>query len=149
MSAAPEKQYYVAALDGDNALAHWDDLEPIIERALEHDYDSMTTNQILARVLLGELTLIFVGNLANEIVAAATLEFVNRGERICHCMTFSGDDMAEWVDEFIDTWKQIAKQTGCRYLSIKGRPGWARYASKRYGFEHRYTQMALDISEEN
>ncbi len=144
MDGGAEKSFRFAAIGPESVLHVWDKAEPIIKRALCYDYDGMTTNQILARILLGDLELLLVER-GGAIIAVMTLEYVQRQERICHCMTFSGDDMAEWVDEFIETWKRIAKETGCRYLSIKGRPGWQRYAARRYGFEHAYTQMYLEV----
>ena len=138
--------YTFGVVDSDNVLRIWDDVEPIIARALQHDYDNMTTNQILARILLNDLTLVLVES-NGSIVACMTLEYVQRVQRICHCMTFAGDDMANWVDEFIDTWREIGRETGCKYLSIKGRKGWERYSARRYGFTHAYTQMYLDIED--
>lgn len=148
MSIEEKPEYLFASLHGQNLLQEWDKIEPIIERALEHDYDGMTTSQVLARILLDELTLVVVVR-DGEFVAAMTLEYVQRGDRICHCMTFSGSDMEQWCDEWMETWRRIAIDTGCRYLSIKGRKGWSRYAAKHYGFTHAYTQMYYDLNEDN
>jgi hypothetical protein len=139
-------EFTFAALYADNVLPVWSTIEPMIERALQHDYDGMTTHQVLSRILRDDITLIVVER-GGLIVACMTLEYVQRKERICHCMTFAGDGMDNWVEEFIDTWREIASETGCRYLSIKGRQGWERYAAHKFGFKHAYTQMYLDIEE--
>ena len=139
-------RYQFATLDGQNALDRWEEAAPIIERALEHDYDGMTTNQILGRILLNDLTLIIVHDRETDrLIACMTLEYIKRFERICHCMTFSGDNMRDWVDQWMDVWRRIAIETNCQYLSIKGREGWQRYAAKEYGFTHAYTQMHLKV----
>ncbi len=143
-AVAPECTF--ASVTPQNAVAVWDMVRPMIERALVHDYDGMTSEQILARILLDDLTLLIVER-RGEIIACMTLEWVHRRERICHCMTFAGDDMETWVDDFIDAWRAIGKEAGCRYLSIKGRKGWERYAAKRFGFAHAYTLMYLDLEE--
>ena len=145
MTAENKPQILVATVTPDLALEVWSQAEPIIARALEHDYDDMTTNQILSRILRGDITLLIILS-DGEIIACMTLEYVRRVDRICHCMTFCGDDMFSWVESFMDAWRQIASETGCKYISIKGRKGWERYA-KRFGFQHAYTQMYLNIEE--
>ena len=144
MTAEQTPAYTFAAITPDNVTTIWPQIEPLIADALKHDYDGMTTRQVLGRVLMMELTLLVVAK-ADEIVAAVTLEQAQRQHTICHCMTFAGSDMSEWCDEFMAVWKQIARQTGARYLSIKGRRGWERYAAKHYGFKHAYTQMYYDL----
>ncbi len=137
-----------ASVDAKNVLGVWPTIKPMIERALEHDYDGMTPEQVLARILLDDLTLLLVER-GGEIIACMTLEWIHRTERICHCMTFAGGDMESWVDEFIETWRKLAKELNCRYLSIKGRKGWEKYSARRFGFKHAYTQMFLDLESSN
>lgn len=137
--------YQFAVLDKGTILDYWGEAEPIIERALAHDYSGMTTAQILGRILMDDLQLIVVAPPAGgDLVAVMTLEYVNRRDRICHCMTFSGDDMKEWLDQWLEVWKILALEAGCKRLSIKGRKGWEKFAP-RYGFEHEYTLMSLDL----
>ena len=149
MSAQVEKltvttpAYEFASLTPQQTVQYWPVLGPIIDRALENDYDQTTSHQVLGKILVNELTLIVVQK-DGKIIAAMTIEYVNFKEKICHCMTFSGDDMEGWVDEFIDIWRKLGAEIGCRYLSIKGRKGWQRYA-KRFGFKHAYTQMYIDL----
>ncbi len=100
--------YRFALVEAESVLGVWDEVEPIVRRALDHDYDGMTTNQVLARILLGDLSLLIV-TLQGEIIAVMTFEEVSRHEKILHCMTFSGDKMADWVEGFMEIWKRIDK----------------------------------------
>lgn len=140
--------YKVGMVPTDQLPELWPQVEPYIARALEHDYDGMTTNQVLGRLLMQQLDLIMVTRY-DQLVACMTLEPVQRNKRILHCMTFAGDDMEGWVDDFMAYWKEIAKKLDCQYISIKGRKGWERYAAKRFGFTHAYTQMFYEIKEDD
>ena len=122
----------------------WPDVEEYATAALTHAYDGMTEEYILTRIIEGRLLLVLM-TMGDKICAAATLEIAtNKKGRALHCLTMGGENMDGWIHDYMQVWKRIAKENGCKYLTFKGREGWARYA-RRLGFEHQYTQMVLKL----
>lgn len=142
--AIDNEPYKFVSMTPKNVLKVWDAVEPHIEQALEHAFDDMTPTQVLGMILTDRLNLVLVTK-GPEVVASMTFELCEYASgKVCHIMTVGGDDMEQWVDEFVEVWKAIGIETGCSHLSIKGRAGWARYARK-HGFKHSYTYMRLEL----
>lgn len=139
-----EAEPQFAVIPADKAFEMWPYINEHFDRALEHAYDNLPAEHVLARVLTGELYLMVVTRDA-DIVASFTFERVqNRAGATLHCMTLAGEDVDWWVDPFIATWKKLAREMGCNRISIKGRRGWERYAREK-GFKHMYTIMHQEL----
>jgi hypothetical protein len=135
-----EDEISICMLEGQYAKQLWPDLEQYAQDALVHSFDDMTAADILHWIVSDRLQLLVV-TIGNRIVGAGTLEIVERASgRICHCMTFAGEDLEQWEADWMMIWERVARAHGCNQITIKGREGWARYA-KRLGFEHVYTTM--------
>lgn len=132
-------------LTPEQALEQWPECEPLVARAMEHSFDDTTTDDILARVMSGNLLMMVVVR-GQQVEACMCLEIVKRlSGKTCHCMILAGDDLEHWAVTWMRAWVHIARQLKCDKLSIKGRPGWAKYAAREFGFKHRYTIMSLEI----
>lgn len=136
---------HVQHIEADQVRRRWPGVELMVERAMEHSFSDTTTDDILARLVDGSLMMIVITR-EERPISVMCLEFVERlSGRTCHCMILAGESMETWIDQWMVTWWQVAADYGCDKISIKGRPGWARYAKRRYGFKHQYTVMSLDI----
>lgn len=135
----------VVAVPAELAREYWPNVERFASMALEHAADQMSTGAILERIIDGKLILIVVTDETDSPVASMTLEIVDQPRgRICHCMTLGGEDLEQWVATYIEVWRAVALELECDYLTIKGRAGWEKYAT-RHGFKHQYTIMSLPI----
>ena len=131
----------------DEARERWPEVEHFVDMAMQHSYGDMTTKDVLERVASGNL-LMLVAMVGDEIRACFCLELVERFTgKTCHCMILAGSGIDDWIDTWMACWREVALQYGCDRLTIKGRPGWARYAKHKFGFKHLYTVMSLDIDE--
>ncbi len=129
-----------------NARAIWPSIEHHASAALKHSTDGMTTKQILEWIVQDRLILVVITR-NNKIAASATMEMAaNLNGKSCHIITMGGDDMDDWLEQFIEVWEKVAIEQGADYLTMKGRKGWQR-ATKPFGFEHEYTQMKKDLRE--
>lgn len=143
-TAAPDLIFSV--IDPSSAVAMWPDISHFADDALEFAFDGMKAEDVLSWIVSGRLVLVVLTR-DQEIIASMTLEIVERDhEKICHCLTFAGDDLESWIDQWLDIWETIARELGCQKITIKGREGWARYA-RRLGFQHMYTSMFRDLRE--
>ena len=131
-------------MDPERAYQMWPDIGEYVDRALAYSHDDTTQFNIMAGIL-NERMICAVITIDHEIQGVGILEVAQlRNHRVLHCPIFSGDDLESWVEEWMDVWVAIARELKCDRVTIKGRQGWARYA-KRFGFEHQYTMMSLDI----
>ena len=135
----------VVAIPANCAREYWPNVERFAESALQHAADNMTVQTVLEMIVSGNLILVVVTDERDVPLASMTFEVVDKPEgKICHCMTLGGDDLETWVEDFVEVWRAVAKQLDCKRVTIKGRAGWERYA-KRFGFEHQYTIMSLEV----
>ncbi len=143
-TAAPDIIFSI--IEPESAVKMWPDIEHFANEALEFAFDGMKTEDLLSWIVTGRLVLVVLTR-DQEIIASMTLEIVeHEHEKICHCLTFAGEDLESWVEQWLDIWEMIARELGCQKITIKGREGWARYA-RRHGFQHMYTSMFRDIRE--
>jgi hypothetical protein len=141
---SPGPEYRFAMLDREVALELWPEIEGLVGRALEYAFDGMQSAEILGRILTRQLYCLVVIDERNAIKGCATIEVYNAKVKTAHCVTFAGDDLEGWVDDWLEVWSTAARELGCSRISIKGRAGWERYA-KRLGFEHTYTIMHKEV----
>ena len=124
----------------------WDSVKRFVISALEFCYDD-TTEYDLKQSIINNILLLVVITDNDKIVSSVTIEVSQlNGVKVCHIMTLGGEDIDSWINQFMRVWKAIAREQGCDFISMKGRPGWSRYA-KKHGFTHQYTQMIQDIRE--
>lgn len=135
----------IQAIEPQQIREVWPSVKQFAKDALRHAFDDMTARDLLEMILLGELLLVVIKQDQQTLgIAAFEISGSSKGDYL-HCMIFAGDDMSTWVDQFMALWHMLARHYGCRWISIKGRKGWDRYASKRYGFEHCYTVMRKEV----
>lgn len=139
-----DKGTMISVIDNDTAIGLWPTIGEHFKRSLEAAHDDMTEHTLLAMTLDGRLIPLVICH-DDVIVGSALLEIATfKTKRVLHCIHFAGDEMELWVDEWMETWKALARELGCNVISIKGREGWARYARK-HGFKHTYTIMHLEV----
>ncbi len=137
---------HIALIEPEHVLDVWPVIEPHFKASLKWAHDSMTTLDLLSGLLAGRLYLLLIME-GDAIVGSSCLEVAElRDKRVCHAIHFAGRNLDHWVDVFMEVWQRAAYELGCDEISIKGRPGWARYA-KKLGFEHEYTIMKKQITE--
>lgn len=126
----------------------WPNVREYADRALQYAFEDLTPEDIL-RDLISDNKVLVVITLDAEIKAALIVQIdVLKAGKNCCVMLAGGEDMLKWTEEWLGIWEEIAREQGCRYLTLKGREGWARYA-RRFGFKHGYTQMYKELTEVN
>ena len=143
----PFEEAKVVMVTPADALKIWPEIERFAKEALAHAFDDMTSEEVLGWILSDRLLLLVI-TVDDRIVGAATLEIVDKlSGRVCHCMTFAGDDLETWESAWMDIWERVAREYGCNQITIKGREGWGRYARQRLGFSHVYTMMVKSLED--
>lgn len=55
-----------------------------------------------------------------------------------------GTGMNEWLDDTLETFELIARQSGCNKLSVVGRPGWSKIGRSR-GFHPKALTIVKEL----
>lgn len=108
-----------------------------LEEALHHGADSHTFDDLVTRIITGDLHFYEFGD------CCIIMQLVNYPRfKNYHCFAATGSQ------EALDTAKQhmldMAQQLGCKHLTIGGRAGWERRLRSR-GWKHSSTTMYIEV----
>lgn len=105
--------------------------------ALEHGQGSHTFDDLVARILRGEL------HFYNYPECCLVMQIVQYPQfKNYHCFAAAGNQEA--LDNAGEDMQRMARQFGCKHLSISGRPGWVRRLKERGWFQASAT-MYLEL----
>lgn len=117
-----------------NSLIFW---RNGIEAALEHAMYGYSFDDITTMVMRGELHF-FSYPLCCVIMQPQS----NPGYSTYHCLVACGSMQA--IKDTEPMMRANAAALGCKYMSISGRPGWAREL-KKDGWDHRFSALFKEV----
>lgn len=110
-----------------------------LEAALHHGGDSHTFDDVVARIIAGEL------HFYDFVDCCIIMQLVHFPRfKNYHCFAASGTQEA--LDEARKHMFEMGKHLGCKHISISGRPGWERRLKSR-GWKHASTTMYMEIEQ--
>jgi len=105
----------------------WEKIEPMLERVVTED-TGHTTGTVLKTLLSGLAQLWVIG----DFEALMITEVLQRPlHRVLWVRYTAGDNMDDWIDDWITVAEEYAKESGCAAVEFCGRNGWNRYLSRR------------------
>ncbi len=120
---------------------------PMLDKAAAVTNGRMTTDDIVAEIMNGTVTLWIAFDTAqnNKIFGVLLSKMVNYYRRRMMSVTFSaGERASDWMDLMIDRLFSFSKEQGCDAVEWTGRRGWERFLN-RYGLKVKYCLFELDI----
>lgn len=117
-----------------NSLLSWRDL---IEKALKHALYGYSFDDITAMIMRGELHF-FTYPKCCVIMQPQS----SPGYRTYHCLVACGDMQA--IKDTEPMMRANAIALNCKYMSISGRPGWAKEL-KKDGWDHRFSALFKEV----
>ena len=126
----------------------WPQCEPLVAEVVKRVPDDIDISRTKDMLDTGEAMLIVISD-GTEIVAINTLivETLESGKRVLYIPITSGGRMAEWLDDFLELAKNIARELNCfelRGLSIRN--AWLRKL-KSYGWEESHVIIKCKVEE--
>jgi len=110
----------------------WLEVAPMLEKALEKNPGDLDLEDARKKLDSGEyLLLCAVDN--DKILAAFAVELVEARRKTANIVLCGGEQMNDWLDDFMDTVKPLVREQGCEALTIMGRVGWQR-KMRPFGF---------------
>jgi hypothetical protein len=104
----------------------WVSREAQIAKALRDTYHQSTDE--LLHMCLADHAQLWAGKLFTAVTV------VKEGEpRILQIVALAGQDRGVWLGELVESWREFARETGCKIMLATGRKGWKR-DFKLYGF---------------
>lgn len=121
----------------------WNQVKPLVDKALTYNYGEQTSHDVLIRLLKSQVVL-FVGIEADEIMSALIGEvLIHPQKKVFHITTWStktGYDYEQWMKLF-DVVEDFARGQGCTTISAWTRKGLAR----KLNWKHEYSVVIKDL----
>ena len=120
----------------------WPKVRQLLIPAIEGVDSGFKEEDILKRLQVANMQLWVV----NEYEAAAVTQVQQYPQfKSALIVALGGENMNEWLDEFIETVEKWASEIGCAYMEEYGRKGWERVGKPR-GWEPLYTVMRKAVN---
>ena len=139
-------EYKISAVPANMIECLWDKIEPIIRRPIELSHNEVTVDIAKKELMSGGVMLIVITK-GPDIIAINTLEVRTfpTGKKALYIPLTGGDDLDKWMEEFLETAKQIAIGYKCTHIrGLAVRKGWLRKL-EYLGFEPISTTIEMEI----
>jgi len=140
----------IAAITSENIPAIWSRVEKLLQKVADVSHGELTLDIIRAELMSGKCLLVTVSR-GSDIVAVNTLEIhtFKTGIKALYIPITGGDELDEWLGEFLEKVKSIARDYGCTEIRGKAvRNGWIRKL-KPYGWEPVHTVIHCPVEYDN
>jgi len=137
----------IKVLSQEELALRWNEIKPYIDKAVEHGLEetssmdmfigAMNNTYYCVEVIHDDITVSFAMLRVNHFEGHSQLQIVT-------ATAASDDKWEEYAAESLEYAEQTAKQIGCKYVSVWGRPGWAKKL-KLFGYNHTYTVMTKEV----
>jgi len=137
----------IKVLSQEELAIRWHEIKPFIDKAIEHGIEETTSMDMFKGAMNNTYYCIEV--IHNDITVSYAMLRVNHFEQhsqlqIVTATAASEDKWEEYAKESLEYAEQTAKQIGCKYVSVWGRPGWIKKL-KTFGYSHTYTVMTKEV----
>jgi hypothetical protein len=133
----------VALVEAEDVDMVWDDVSPLIEKALLHAEGELIPDDIKKHLDTSELRL-WVALENKDVIASMVTEIVQYPrKKIVRVITLAGKDMSMWYD-FLPMLEGYAIRNGCSSLEAWTRKGMTR---KLKDWKHSYDIITKDLKQ--
>jgi len=113
----------------------WDQVEPLLAKAVRREHGRFTTRDIYKWFLEGEQLLWVIARDHRVVAAGMVRNYRHPTGKLGSCWHLLGGEGAkDWAVKVIETWSADCRRRGVSEMQIVGRRGWLRYV-RPYGFK--------------
>lgn len=142
-TTAPSRNCKVALITKEDIELVWDEVTPLIEKALRHAEGELIPSDIKKHLDTGDLRL-WVALEGQNILASMVTELIDYPrKRIVRIITLAGKNMDMWYD-FLPMIEGYAVKNGCSSLEAWTRKGMTR---KLKDWKHSYDIITKDLKQ--
>ena len=135
----------IKTLTQEELAERWHEIKPHIEIAIEHGMGETSAHDMFVGAMMGHYECWEVLDDTGNMVSLGFVR-VNRFDQHSQLqvVTTAGEGWDEYGPPCLEFIENTAKQLGCKYVTIWGRPGWYKKL-KKYGYNNVYTVLAKEI----
>lgn len=111
----------------EHVMTVWDRVEPILARVVKPE-TGQSLDSVRSQLLTGNAQLWVIGDFQGVVVT--TIED-RPTQRVLFTPFLAGDNMAEWLDDWIEMQDSYAQYNDCAAVEFSGRKGWGKIAETR------------------
>lgn len=116
----------IGGVPAEGVMLVWDRVEPLLRRVLK-PVTGVTTDAVLTELQLAKMQLWVIGDF--EAVAITSVN-VRPLHKVLWVQYVAGDNMKNWLDDFIQVVESFAEHNDCVAVEFSGRQGWLRHLAR-------------------
>lgn len=122
----------------------WSEISPFIQKGLDYAHGEMGIDDV-KQMVLNDVVVPIVMAHQGKVLAVVTMEISEKpSKRVMSLMTAGGEELENWLDEFMHVADKLAIEQGVDAIYVTGRKGWEKKL-RRYGYNYAYTVLARQI----
>jgi len=139
--AAEKREVAIGGVPADKILAVWPKVEPLLERVVK-PRTGYALHHVLTELQLGNMQLWVVNNFQAVIVTAIQQRPLHK---VLWTQFLAGDNMDEWLPEWIAMQEDYARAMECEAVEFCGRKGWGKVNTHHPQFKHIWTIYRCEL----
>lgn len=120
---------------------NYETFHPFLQKAAKVSSEECTAEHLLQDLITQKCDLLCaLSDIKDRPLGICILQVVTfpSGKKVLEMPYISGDNMEDWLIEGFEVIKQIAKESGCKYVRGAGRPGWSKVVPDLKVIRHVY-----------
>ena len=136
---------YVSGIPSSKIKKVWNMCKDYIEMGNNKSKQEMNLEDIYEKLLTADMQLWVIYNEDKEIESVLTTEVVIYPRmKTCRIVTLGGQDLDDWVEQFLDILEKWAIDNDCIAMETACRKGFIKKLEK-FGYEHTYTILTKEL----
>ncbi len=125
----------------------WSLAASLLELAVPYSGGRYTLEDMYDQISRGDQLLWLVAENPRQPIAAFTTRVVEYpSSKSLSCQFCGGERMDEWISQCDDLLARFAKDAGCDFIELTGRPGWSRKLPTPWAEEFRLYRRPIDVA---
>lgn len=123
-----ELQTPIGGVPSHRIMDVWERVEPLFKRVVKPE-TGWSLRSLLTALQMGQFQLWVIG----DFQAVVVTQVQDRPEqRVLWVQFIVGDDMQEWLDDWITVQEAFAREHDCAAVEFSGRKGWHKISEKQH-----------------
>ena len=132
-------------LDRFEVMIEWDKVEPFFIKALKHNYEGTSINDVKNQALRKEIDIWFLLDDDNEVIGAMSTFLENRKKGMACCVyLISANSFKKNYKKWLHSLSSWAQNRGAQMLELHGRLGWEKLL-KKDGFRKKAILLNMEL----
>ena len=134
----------IRLVEPEELILKWYILKPMVQKSLDHGMDESSTHDLFMECMHMNAQCWVIEDSEGYIKGVGITRIIQQSQyKQLQVVTLTGKRMLKEIEECCKTVEMFAKGTGCKNISIYGRPGWERVLPD--GYKKTYTVYHKEV----